>query len=91
MKFSELEFEPMSNGGNRAVVHFGRYGLSIIDNGYGKEDGLYEVGTFYKNKDDIWYLANILPSHTGDNTVVGNCTESHVEFVIEAMKTKSLW
>ena len=86
MKFSELKFEPMSNGGNRAVVRFGDYGLSIIDNGYGRERDLYEVGTFYKNK-----LANLLPSHTGDDTVVGNCTESHVEFVIEAMKTRSLW
>lgn len=86
MKFSELKFEPMSNGGNRAVVRFGDYGLSIIDNGYGRERDLYEVGTFYKNK-----LANLLPAHTGDDTVVGNCTESHVEFIIEAMKTRSLW
>ena len=40
MKFSELKFNRMSNGGNQAIVNFGHYGLSIIDNGYGKERGL---------------------------------------------------
>ena len=82
MKFSELEFKPMTHGGNQATLCFGRnYGLSIIDNGYGRESNLYEVGTLFKKQ-----LANVLPSHTGDDTVVGNCTEGHVELIIEAME-----
>ena len=80
MKFSELDFNRMSNGGNQAIVNFGHYGLSIIDNGYGKERGLYEVGTLFHGQ-----LAITLPSMTGDDTVVGYCTPSAVEMIIEAL------
>ena len=80
MKFSELKFNRMSNGGNQAIVNFGHYGLSIIDNGMGKERGLYEVGTLFHGQ-----LAITLPSITGDDTVVGYCTPSAVEMIIEAL------
>ena len=81
MKFSELNFNRMSNGGNQAIVNVGnQYGLSIIDNGYGKERGLYEVGTLFHGQ-----LAITLPSMTGDDTVVGYCTPSAVEMIIEAL------
>ena len=80
MKFSELKFNRMSNGGNQAIVNFGHYGLSIIDNGYGKERGLYEVGTLFHGQ-----LAITLPSMTGDDTVVGYCTPSAVEMIIESL------
>ena len=82
MKFSELKFNRMSNGGNQAIVSVGNeYGLSIIDNGYGKERGMYEVGTLFHGQ-----LAITLPSFTGDDTVVGHCTPSAVEMIIEATK-----
>jgi len=82
MKFSELNFNRMSNGGNQAIVNVdNQYGLSIIDNGIGKERGLYEVGTLFHGQ-----LAITLPSFTGDDTVVGNCTPSDVEMIIEATK-----
>lgn len=81
MKFSELNFNRMSNGGNQAIVNVGnQYGLSIIDNGYGKERGLYEVGTLFHGQ-----LAITLPSMTGDDTVVGYCTPDAVEMIIEAL------
>ena len=81
MKFSELNFNRMSNGGNQAIVNVGnQYGLSIIDNGYGKEHGLYEVGTLFHGQ-----LAITLPSMTGDDTVVGYCTPDAVEMIIEAL------
>ena len=81
MKFSELKFNRMSNGGNQAIVSVGNeYGLSIIDNGYGKERGMYEVGTLFHGE-----LTNLLPSMTGDDTVVGYCTPSAVEMIFEAL------
>lgn len=87
MKFSELKFNRMSNGGNQAIVNFGnQYGLSIIDNGYGKERGLYEVGTLFHGQ-----LANYLPSYTGDDTVVGYCSEAAVELILESVETKSIF
>jgi len=71
----------MSNGGNQAIVNVGnQYGLSIIDNGYGKERGLYEVGTLFHGE-----LKNLLPSMTGDDTVVGYCTPDAVEMIFEAL------
>jgi|TARA_R110002153_G_scaffold9117_16_gene38149 hypothetical protein len=81
MKFSELNFNRMSNGGNQAIVNVGNeYGLSIIDNGYGKERGMYEVGTLFHGE-----LTNLLPSMTGDDTVVGYCTPDAVEMIFEAL------
>ena len=81
MKFSELKFNRMSNGGNQAIVSVGNeYGLSIIDNGYGKERGMYEVGTLFHGE-----LTNLLPSMTGDDTVVGYCTPDAVEMIFEAL------
>lgn len=81
MKFSELKFNRMSNGGNQAIVNVGNeYGLSIIDNGYGKERGMYEVGTLFHGE-----LTNLLPSMTGDDTVVGYCTPDAVEMIFEAL------
>ena len=77
-KFSELQFKPMSNGGNQAIVNVGNeYGLSIIDNGYGKEQDMYEVGTLFHGE-----LTNVLPSLTGNDTVVGYCTPDAVEMII---------
>ena len=81
MKFSELNFNRMSDGGNQAIVNVGNeYGLSIIDNGYGKERGMYEVGTLFHGE-----LTNLLPSMTGDDTVVGYCTPDAVEMIFEAL------
>lgn len=81
MKFSELNFNRMSNGGNQAIVNVGNeYGLSIIDNGYGKEHCMYEVGTLFRGE-----LTNLLPSMTGDDTVVGYCTPDAVEMIFEAL------
>jgi len=86
MKFSDLDFNRMDNGGNQAIVKFGHYGLSIIDNGIGKERGLYEVGTLFHGQ-----LANYLPSYTGDDTVVGYCSEAAVELILESVETKSIF
>lgn len=86
MKFSELNFESMSHGGNRAVVNFNNgYGISVIDNGYGKELGLYEIGTLYNGG-----LATYLHSYTGDDTVVGNLTPEEVEMIMNAVEKKSI-
>jgi hypothetical protein len=41
---------------------------------------MYEVGTLFHGE-----LTNLLPSMTGDDTVVGYCTPDAVEMIIEAL------
>ena len=45
MKFEDLKFEPKEfTRGNQAIVWFDNgYGASVIDDGYGREKGLYEL------------------------------------------------
>ena len=83
MKMSKFEMLPISDTeilGNQAVISFGEYELSIIDNGYGKEKGLYEIGVF-KNG-----VMTELPGVTAEgDTVKGFLTETDVDVILKKM------
>lgn len=68
--------------GKQIVVEFNNYNLSIINDGYGKEKGLYEISVF-KDGDQIE-----LPGITGpDSTVNGFLTEADVDAILLKMYT----
>jgi len=68
--------------GNQIVLDFGTYELSIIDDGYGGDLGLYEIAVFKGNSQVE------LPGITrkGD-TVQGFLTERDVDVIIKKMYT----
>ena len=66
---------------NQIVLQFGEdYRLSIIDNGYGRKQGLFEIGVF-KN-DDMVELPGV--TEEGD-TIKGFLTESMVDAILLKM------
>ena len=83
MKLSDFKLLPKGKTGilgNQALLSFGSYTLSVIDDGYGKDQGLYEIGVF-KNGDLIE-----LPGITNEGDQVrGYLTQSDVDAVIMKM------
>ena len=72
------------NVGGQIVLDFGRYHLSIIDDGYGSDKGLYEIGVF-KAHDGVATDMTELPGVTDGDSVKGWLTESDVDAIIKKM------
>jgi hypothetical protein len=76
------------NVGGQIILDFGKYHLSIIDDGYGQEDNLFEIGAF-NAKDGVALDMVELPGITAEgDTVQGRLTEADVDAII--MKLYSL-
>ena len=73
--------------GRQIVLDFGKYHLSIIDDGYGRDDHLLEIGLF-KAKDGVGLDMVELPGITNEgDTVRGYLTESEVNAIIVKLYT----
>ena len=73
------------NFGGQIVLDFGKYHLSIIDDGYGREDNLFEIGAF-EAKDGVALSMTELPGITAEgDTVKGYLTESDVDAIIKKL------
>jgi hypothetical protein len=70
--------------GNQAVLDFGNYHLSVIDDGMGKNASLYEVATF-KSNDGLASDFVELPRITDEHGVRGYLTETDVDAIIKKM------
>ena len=81
MNLKQLTWLNKSFGdGKQIIVEFNNYNLSIINDGYGKEKGLYEISVF-KDGDQIE-----LPGITDEgDTVKGWLTESDIDAIIKKM------
>lgn len=74
-------------GGRQAVLDFGDYHLSIINDGYGADRGLYEIGVFAA-ADGVASNMTELPGVTAEgDTVKGHLTKEDVDAIIKKMYT----
>jgi len=83
MKLSDFKMLPKGKSGllgNQAILNFGTYTLSIIDDGYGRDQGLYEIGVFENGE-----LAELPGVTDPDDQVKGHLTESDVNAIIMKM------
>lgn len=85
MKLADFQFMPKSDTGilgNQMVLDFGNYHLSVINDGYGREEGLYEIAVF-NARDGVASDFVRLPGITSDDDdVLGWLTESAVDAII---------
>jgi len=82
--FKMLRKERSSNG-RQAVLDFGKYHLSIINDGYGSAEGLYEIGVFAAT-DGVASGLTELPGITAEgDSVRGRLTEADVDAIIKKM------
>ena len=73
------------NVGGQIVLDFGKYHLSIIDDGYGRTDNLLEIGVLAA-KDGVAFGMTELPGVTEDgDTVKGHLTEADVDAILKKM------
>jgi len=89
MKFTDFKMlrKERGTGGRQAVLDFGKYHLSIIDDGYGSADGLYEIGVF-DACDGVARDMTGLPGITSDcDSVKGNLTEADIDAIIVKLYT----
>lgn len=85
LKNFEMLRKERGTDGRQAVLDFGRYHLSIIDDGYGADQGLYEIGVFAA-QDGVASNLIELPGITEDgDTVKGYLTESDIDAIIKKM------
>ena len=70
--------------GNQAVLDFGNYHLSVIDDGMGKDASLQEVATFNSN-DGVASDFVELPGITNEQGVRGYLTANEVDAIITKM------
>jgi len=70
--------------GNQVLLDFGNYHLSIIDDGMGKTENLFEIATFNSN-DGIASDFVELPGITDEHGVRGYLTEDDVDAIIKKM------
>ena len=74
-----------SSNGCQAVLDFGRYHLSIINDGFGSDQGLYEIGVFAAT-DGVASGLTELPGITAEgDSVRGRLTEADVDAIIKKM------
>ena len=75
------------NCGRQIVLDFGKYHLSIIDDGYGSDRNLLEIGTF-SACDGVASDMIELPGITEEgDTVRGHLTEADVDAIITKLYT----
>ena len=87
LKNFQLLRKERGTGGRQAVLDFGNYHLSIIDDGYGSEQGLYEIGVF-NACDGVARGMTELPGITEEgDSVKGNLTEAEIDAIIKKMFT----
>ena len=89
MKFTDLKMlrKERSSNGSQAVLDFGKYHLSIINDGYGSADGLYEIGVF-NACDGVARDMTELPGITAEgDSVKGNLTEANINAIIVKLYT----
>jgi hypothetical protein len=87
LELSSFEMIQKERGakGRQAVLDFGDYHLSIINDGFGSEQGLYEIGLF-KAADGVAFDMVELPGITEEgDTVKGRLTEADVGAIIKKM------
>ena len=85
LKSFEMLRKERSANGRQAVLDFGRYHLSIINDGYGSADGLYEIGVFAA-ADGVASGLTELPGITAEgDSVKGYLTEADVSAIIKKM------
>ena len=84
--FQMLRKDAVSDS-RQAVLDFGDYHLSIINDGYGSADGLYEIGVF-NACDGVARDMTELPGITEkDDSVKGNLTEADIDTIIKKLYT----
>ena len=77
----------VTEAGGQIVLDFGKYHLSIIDDGYGSDKGLLEIAAF-DACDGVASGMTELPGITAEgDTVQGYLTESDVDAIIKKMYT----
>ena len=77
----------VTEAGGQIVLDFGKYHLSIIDDGYGRARGLLEIAVF-DACDGIARGMTELPGITAEgDTVQGYLTEADVDAIIKKMYT----
>ena len=77
----------VTEAGGQIVLDFGKYHLSIIDDGYGSDRGLYEIAAF-NACDGVASGMTELPGITAEgDTVQGHLTEADVDAIIKKMYT----
>ena len=89
MQLADFEMLRKEQGtaGRQAVLDFGNYHLSIVDDGYGADSGLYEIGVFAA-ADGVASNMTELPGITAEgDTVRGHLTETDVNVIIKKMHT----
>jgi hypothetical protein len=85
LKSFEMLRKERGTDGRQAVLDFGDYHLSIINDGYGSDQGLYEIGVF-EAAEGVASDMIVLPGITEDgDTVKGNLTESAVDVIIKKL------
>jgi len=85
LKSFEMLRKEHGTDGRQAVLDFGDYHLSIINDGYGSDQGLYEIGVFEAAEGVASDMIE-LPGITEDgDTVKGNLTESAVDVIIKKL------
>ena len=85
LKSFEMLRKERGTDGCQAVLDFGDYHLSIINDGYGADQGLYEIGVFAA-KDGVASDLMELPGITEEgDTVKGYLTEADVDAIIKKM------
>jgi hypothetical protein len=81
---TKRSYDPTGHAGRQIVLAFGEYELSIIDDGYGRDRGLLEIGTLKNGS------MTALPGITDEtDTVKGYLTEADVDAIIIKMYTIS--
>jgi hypothetical protein len=77
--------DPTENAGAQIVLDFGKYHLSVIDDGYGREDHLLEIGLF-EAEDGVALGMTELPGITAEgDSVRGYLTEEDVDCIIKKL------
>ena len=77
--------DPTENAGAQIVLDFGKYHLSVIDDGYGRENHLLEIGLF-EAADGVATSMTALPGITEENdSVKGYLTEVDVDCIIKKL------
>lgn len=85
LKSFEMLRKERGTDGRQAVLDFGNYHLSIINDGYGSDQGLYEIGVFAA-ADGVASGLTELPGITEDgDSVRGHLTEEEVDVIIKKM------